>query len=186
VLLTLSLAGAETKFPIDKPVDGEPFRHSVSKIGDGLYLFRWWVYRNIFIVTDDGVIVTDPMNPKAAKLLQSETRKITDKPVRYVLYSHNHHDHISGGTVFEEEGAQFVAHKNVLKQLADHPSPVIPEPEITFEESYTVELGGKNPRVELLRAQSRRQPGGGAPARGEDSLYCRYRDATPGRLPHDA
>jgi len=84
-------------FPTQEPMGGKPFGHSVKNIGDGLYVFRWWVYRNIFLVTDKGVIVTDPMNPKAAKLLQKEIRKITDKPVKYVVYSHNHHDHISGG-----------------------------------------------------------------------------------------
>ena len=49
-LLFTSLAIAEQKFPIDEPVGGETWGHSVSEIGDGLYVFRWWVYRNIFIV----------------------------------------------------------------------------------------------------------------------------------------
>lgn len=133
--------------PTQEPMGGEAFGHSVKHIGDGLYVFRWWVYRNIFLVTDDGVIVTDPMNPKAAKLLRSEIRKITDKRVKYVIYSHNHHDHISGGTIFKEEGAKFIAHKNVLKELGDHPSAVTPLPDITFEDTYTVTLGGRT--VEL-------------------------------------
>ena len=141
-LLISSVATAE-EFPTQEPMGGEPFGHSVKNISDGLYVFRWWVYRNIFMVTDEGVIVTDPMNPKAARLLLGEIRKITDKPVKYVVYSHNHHDHISGGTVFEEQGATFIAHKNVLKELGDHPSPVTPLPDITFDDEYTVELGGR-------------------------------------------
>ncbi len=124
--------------------------HSVKKIGDGLYVFRWWVYRNIFIVTDDGVIVTDPLNPNAAKLLRSEIRKVTDKPVKYVVYSHNHHDHISGGNIFKEEGAQFVGHDNVLKELGDHPSPVIPLPDITFKDRYTLKLGDRTLELEYF------------------------------------
>ena len=52
-------------FPTTTPMGGEDFGHSVTDLGDGLYVFRWWVYRNIFIVTDEGVIVTDPMNAKA-------------------------------------------------------------------------------------------------------------------------
>lgn len=142
-LLFTSLAPAETKFPVGTPVGGEPFGHSVTEIGDGLYVFRWWVYRNIFIVTEDGVIVTDPMNPKAAKLLQAEIRKITDKPVKYVVYSHNHHDHISGGIIFKEEGAKFVGHKNILTELSDHPSAVTPSPDITFYNNHTVRLGDR-------------------------------------------
>lgn len=142
--LTLSTqAWAEKNIPLDEPMGGEKFGHSVKQIGDGLYVFRWWVYRNIFIITDEGVIVTDPLNPKAAKLLQQEIRKLTDKPVKYVVYSHNHHDHISGGTVFEKEGATFIGHENMLKELNDHPSAVIPLPDITFKNSYTVRLGNR-------------------------------------------
>ncbi len=143
LLLSTTMATAESNFPTKEPMGGEPFGTSVKNIGDGLYVFRWWVYRNIFLVTDKGVIVTDPMNPKASKLLREEIRKITDKPVKYVVYSHNHHDHISGGKIFKQEGAEFIAHKNVLKELADHPSPMTPLPDITFDDSYTLKLGGK-------------------------------------------
>lgn len=147
--LSLStLAYADQKLPTDEPVGGEPFGHSVTTLGNGVYVFRWWVYRNIFIVTDQGVIVTDPMNPKAAKILQAEIRRITDKPVKYVVYSHNHHDHISGGVIFKEEGAEFIGHENVLKELGDHPSPVTPLPDITFKERLTVELGGRTLELE--------------------------------------
>ena len=149
-LLIPALASAAPSFPTQEPMGGEPFGHSVKKIGDGLYVFRWWVYRNIFIVTDEGVIVTDPLNPKAAKLLQSEIRKVTDKPVKYVVYSHNHHDHISGGNIFKDEGAQFVGHENVLKELGDHPSPVTPLPDITFSDSYTLKLGNRTLELEYF------------------------------------
>lgn len=149
-LLIPTLASATPSFPTQEPVGGEPFGHSVKKVADGLYVFRWWVYRNIFIVTDDGVIVTDPLNPNAARLLRSEIRKVTDKPVKYVVYSHNHHDHISGGNIFKEEGAQFVGHDNVLKELGDHPSPVIPLPDITFKDRYTLKLGGRTLELEYF------------------------------------
>ena len=131
--------------PTQDPMGGKDFGTSVKNIGDGLYVFRWWVYRTFFLVTDEGVIVADPLNPKAAKLLQKEIRKATDKPVKYVVYSHNHHDHISGGSIFKEEGATFIAHKNVLKELGDHPHPLTPLPDITFEDSYTVKLGDREP-----------------------------------------
>lgn len=153
LLVSLGLsqtALAEGDYPINAPVGGEPFGHSVTPIGDGIYVFRWWIYRNIFIVTDEGVIVTDPMNPKAAELLQSEIRKITDQPVKYVVYSHNHHDHISGGVIFKEEGAKFVGHENVLKELGDHPSAITPLPDVTFADRHTVTLGGKSLELEYF------------------------------------
>ena len=148
--LLLSSIATASNFPTKEPVGGETFGYSTTNIGDGLYVFRWWVYRNIFLVTDEGVIVTDPMNPKAAKLLRSEIRKVTDKPVKYVVYSHNHHDHISGGNIFKEEGAKFIGHKNVLKELGDHPSAVTPLPDITFDDTYTLKLGGRTLELNLL------------------------------------
>lgn len=147
VLLSVNLTSAQ-ELPTKEPIGGETFGHSVKQISDDLYVFRWWVYRNIFLITDEGVIVTDPMNPKAAKLLQSEIRKITDKPIKYVIYSHNHHDHISGGNIFKEEGAKFIGHKNLLKELTDHPNPVTPLPDITFYNNYTLKLGNRT--VELF------------------------------------
>jgi len=45
--------------------------------------------------------------------------------------------------VFKKAGAKIIAHENVLKELADHPSPVIPLPDITFDKAYTVKLGGR-------------------------------------------
>lgn len=142
-LMLSVLAMASPKYPIDEPMGGQEFGHSVKQVSEGVYVFRWWVYRNIFIITDEGVIVTDPMNPKAANLLMGEIRKITDKPVKYVVYSHNHHDHISGGTIFKAEGAKFVGHENIVKELGDHPSAVTPLPDITFRDTYTLELGGR-------------------------------------------
>ncbi|MCK4709323.1 MAG: MBL fold metallo-hydrolase, partial [Gammaproteobacteria bacterium] len=142
--LWFSTASASEEFPIHEPMGGKPCGHSVKQVSDGVYVFRWWVYRNIFIVTDEGVIVTDPMNVKAASLLRSEIKKITDKPIKYVVYSHNHHDHISGGKIFKEEGATFIGQKNRLKELGDHPHPVTPSPDITFDKSYTVKLGGRS------------------------------------------
>jgi len=136
-----AIAQTDSNFPTKEPMGGEPFGHSVKNIGDGVYVFRWWVYRNIFIVTDEGVIVTDPMNAKVTNLLRSEIRKVTDKPVKYVVYSHSHHDHISGGSIFKEEGATFIGHKNILKELADHPTPLTPLPDVTFDNNYTVKLG---------------------------------------------
>lgn len=148
VLLTTTLTVAAQRLPTQEPMGGEAFGHSVKDLGNGLYVFRWWVYRNMFIVTDEGVIVTDPLNPKAAKLLQSEIRKVTDKPVKFVVYSHNHHDHISGGNIFKEEGAKFVGHANVAKELGDHPNPVTPLPDITFNDRYTLKLGGRTLELE--------------------------------------
>ncbi len=110
-------------------------------LGEGLYAFRYGPYRNIFIVTDDGVIATDPLDVKAAKPLREEIAKRTDQPVKYVAYSHSHWDHASGGQLLKDEGATFVGQRECLKNMAETRHPDVILPDITFDESYSIKLG---------------------------------------------
>lgn len=122
--------------------------HDTTKIADGVYVFRNTGTRSLFMVTDEGVIATDPVSPTHAKIFRQEIAKITDQPVKYVVYSHEHWDHVPGGQIFKDEGAQFVAHENCAAAFYDLPNPDIVMPDITFADDYTVELGGRS--LELL------------------------------------
>ncbi len=117
--------------------------HSTTKLADGLYAFRNTGTRSIFMVTDDGVIATDPINAETAKIFRAEIAKVTDQPVKYVVYSHEHWDHVQGGQIFKDEGAQFIAHENCVAHFYDLPNPNIVMPDITFSDDYTLELGGR-------------------------------------------
>lgn len=113
----------------------------VEDLGNGLHTFRYGPYRNIFIVTDEGVIATDPLGPKEAEALRAEISKITDQPVKYVAYSHSHWDHASGGQILKDEGAAFVAQEKCAENIAETPHPDMVPPDITFTDSYSIELG---------------------------------------------
>ncbi len=115
-----------------------------EQIGEGLYSFRWGAYRNIFLVTDDGVIATDPMGADSAGILRAEIAKITDKPVKYLVYSQSHWDHVTGGKIFKDEGAQIIAHERCATNIAARPHPDLIAPDITFSDTYSVELGGRS------------------------------------------
>jgi len=110
-------------------------------LGDGLYAFRFGPYRNIFIVTDEGVIASDPLDMKAAAPYRAAISKVTDKPVKYVAYSHSHWDHASGGQPLKDEGAQFVAQRECLKNMAETRHPDVVLPDIVFDDEYSIELG---------------------------------------------
>ena len=62
---------------------------------DDVYLFGAGAF-SMFVVTSDGVVVVDPVEPHQAELLDAAIDTVTDQPVRFVLYSHNHWDHITG------------------------------------------------------------------------------------------
>lgn len=113
-------------------------------LGGGLYAFRYGAYRNIFIVSDAGVIATDPLDPKAAGPMREAIAKITDQPIKFVAYSHSHWDHARGGQIFKDEGAQFVAQNECAKNMSETRHPEVVLPDITFEESYTIELGDRS------------------------------------------
>jgi len=82
---------------------------------DNVYLFRYQGHQSMFIVTPKGVIATDPIGryrPEAVTAYLAEIKKVTDQPVKYLIYSHAHFDHIAGGKPFKDQGAIVIAHKN--------------------------------------------------------------------------
>src|SRR6195256_6508324 len=90
----------------------QPPMFSTTKVEgtDGVYIFRYQGHQAIFIVTPEGVIATDPIGerrPQAVTTYIAEIRKITPAPIRYVIYSHSHYDHIAGGKPFKDAGAIF-------------------------------------------------------------------------------
>jgi glyoxylase-like metal-dependent hydrolase (beta-lactamase superfamily II) len=108
----------------------------------------------MFIVTNDGVIATDPIaygRPTGGQTYLDEIRKVTDKPVKYVIYSHHHFDHIAGGKAFKDAGATFIAHRRAkerLEQLRD-PNTVLPD-ETVSDSGRTITLGGTTLELRYL------------------------------------
>lgn len=72
-----------------------------------------------FVVTPDGVVVVDALgSPALAQALLAEIRRITPQPVRYVIVTHYHADHIYGLQVFKDAGAQVIGHADGRSYLA--------------------------------------------------------------------
>ena len=75
---------------------------------------------NVFIVNDNDVVVVDANGaPAITKEVLAALRKITDKPVKYVINTHYHDDHIRGNQVYRDAfpGVQFIAHKFAREYL---------------------------------------------------------------------
>ena len=97
----------------------------VKPVADGVYIFEFAGYQSMFVVDPGGVLITDPISPAAAPVYLSEVRKLTSAPIRYVVYSHHHFDHIAGGAPFKQAGAVFVAHRNAKVQLEHLKNPAV-------------------------------------------------------------
>lgn len=132
-------------FAFAKNIKGE-----VTKISESFYTFAHVGGRNVFFITGKGVIVTDPLNPWAAQMLRDEIRKVTDQPVKYVIYSHPHWDHAAGGRIFKDEGAKFIAQEKCVDYFKNFPNPDVIEPDITYKDNYTLKLGDRQLKLMYL------------------------------------
>ena len=119
----------------------------ITKLADDVYLYRHQFHQAIFITTPKGVIVTDPISSDAATWLKAKIKTLTDQPVRYVIYSHHHDDHITGGSVFADQ-ASFVSHAAAREKILQAKDPKTPVPDLTFTDRMSIDLGGKH--VELI------------------------------------
>jgi len=91
---------------------------AVHKVTDGVYVAVGYDLANsIMIEGDDGIIIVDTLSTyEDAKEVIAEFRKITDKPVKAIIYSHGHLDHVHGTGAFLEEGedVEIYAHDSHL------------------------------------------------------------------------
>src|SRR5918997_259598 len=108
----------------------------VQQFADDAYAFVNSGYISFFIVTDEGVIATDPGSqggPERAEAYRTAIESVTDQPVRYLVYSHDHADHATGGAVFADT-AMFISHRNAVEKIAAIDDPRTPVPEIAFND----------------------------------------------------
>ena len=88
-------------------------------------------------------MVIDPMNKRHAENMLIKIREVTQAPIKYLFYSHNHYDHAKGGQVFKDEGAEIISHIGAYEYIKANPSPdlVLPDTKWTGA-TYSVTLGG--------------------------------------------
>ncbi len=123
-------------------------RREITNISGDLYRFQNNFHYSVFLVTGDGIIATDPINAEAAEWLKAELASRFDQPVRYLIYSHDHADHSSGGEVFADT-AIVVAHENAKAVILGEGRPTA-VPGVTFRDSMTIELGGKTVELDYV------------------------------------
>jgi glyoxylase-like metal-dependent hydrolase (beta-lactamase superfamily II) len=121
-----------------------PFATARVEGTDNVYIYRYGFHQSMFVVTSAGVIATDPIGlgrPQAVTTYIDEIRKVTKAPIRYVVYSHHHWDHIAGGKPFKDLGAVFVAHRNAKARLEAIPNPDVVMPTQWLDKQFNLKLG---------------------------------------------
>jgi cyclase len=127
----------------------------------GLYFnYDKSISNSVVLITGEGVLVVDTrMHPRDAELLLAEIRKHTDAPVRWVINTQFHGDHHMGNSVFRDEGATIIQHRDTraiiqerfdfevgqrpFDQLGyDRNEVELVLPDVLFDSELTLELGG--------------------------------------------
>ena len=112
----------------------------VDEIADGIFWLVGSGYQTMFVTTGQGVIAVDAPQPIGEKYIQAIS-DVTDEPITHMIYSHSHADHTgAAGQIFPAD-IEYIAHKDTYDILSEASDPNRPIPTITFEDSYTLEVG---------------------------------------------
>jgi glyoxylase-like metal-dependent hydrolase (beta-lactamase superfamily II) len=139
VLLTPLPAAAQQTPPLPQ------VQSELVRVKPDVYAFRYQNHVSMFIPTDEGVVVVDPIgqtNARAPAVLEAAILSVTEQPVKWLLYSHWGADHGTGGSVFRDT-AQFLSHRNAAPKIAAANDPSSPVPDVTFDGGIPFTLGGK-------------------------------------------
>jgi cyclase len=140
----------------------------LKQVASDLYFFFDYNGSNaVFLVTDEGVLLIDTRtHPRHAQDLLDRIRKVTDKPIKWVVNSHFHGDHNFGNVVFKSPGTTFMAQQDTArfmqhlhaKEMARRvdgfrssgldPNEVkLVMPDVTFDSQMIIRLGGREVRL---------------------------------------
>lgn len=107
------------------------FEKKIHEVAPGLYsAVGYGIANSILLVGQDGLVIVDTMDDrKAGEEVLAEFRKISALPIKAIVYTHSHPDHIFGSAAFAREGSpQIYAHetlKATVERLASETTPII-------------------------------------------------------------
>jgi cyclase len=150
----------------------------LKEVAPGLYFLYDDISSNsAFLVTDEGVLVIDTrQHPAHGRDLIERIRKVTDKPIKWVVVTHAHGDHYYGNPAFKAIGATIIAHKDTMAGMIKNETAEFKRrqrffktmqldpnevktilPDVTFDSRFTIQLGNRT--VEIMHLGPGQNPG---------------------------
>jgi cyclase len=134
-----------------------PLPLHIEKVKGDLYMISGDGGNVAVYVTSEGVLLVDDMFDRNHADILAQVKSITDKPIKYVVNTHQHDDH-AGGDLKMLPFAEVIAHRNVRANLADIKQPYYEDtpgtpiglPRVTFSDELSVYLGGKEIRAKYF------------------------------------
>jgi cyclase len=129
----------------------------IEKVKADLYMISGEGGNVAVYVTSEGVVLVDDMFDRNHADILAQVKSVTDKPLKYVINTHQHDDH-AGGDMKMLPIAEVIAHKNARANLVhirqpyyeDTPGTPIGLPRLTFSDEASVFLGGKEIRAKYF------------------------------------
>ncbi|MHA1527639.1 MAG: MBL fold metallo-hydrolase [Alphaproteobacteria bacterium] len=173
--LSITMTAAALTAAMTLPAQAQEPKREITNIAGDVWRFQNNFHTTVFVVTAEGVVVTDPINAEAARWLEAEIASRFAMPVTHMVYSHSHGDHASGGAVFADT-ATVIAQENAPPEIDGV------APDIRFSERMSFTSGGHSFELTAL-----------GPGHGADMLAMVIRPegvayvvdvVSPGRLPY--
>ncbi len=148
--LILFIAG----FAIAQQAAPKPVELTTTKVADNLYTLTGSGGNMAFLVTGEGVLLVDTGTQPIAAEIRAAIKSVTDKPIKYVLITHHHYDHVGSNEGLSKE-ATIIAQQNVRKHLSAESTvlgrqvkAMAPEawPIVTFDNGMCLYMGGEEVR----------------------------------------
>jgi glyoxylase-like metal-dependent hydrolase (beta-lactamase superfamily II) len=174
---TVDMAAAQTasKTCDVKPVVGAPRNvtarqfevdynkgFAIQELASDVYMVSDGSFSNMFVVTNDGVVLVDAPVSYGAKLSEI-IASVTNKPITHLVYTHGHSDHVGGATHLKGT-FDVIASEGAAKELAQlnkpgrkHPFGIfvggggpVPTPTTIVAKEHTIEAGGKTIKLQTM------------------------------------
>ncbi len=122
------------------PAAAQDAERAIEQVEGDVYRFQNNFHYAMFVVTDEGIVVTDPIDADAVDWLKNELSEKFEQPVTHMIFSHYHADHASGGQGWGD--IEVIAHKN-FPQHVESGAVDTAMPTQTIGDSHSFALGGK-------------------------------------------
>lgn len=117
----------------------------LKELAKDVYFFSNGVDCTMFIVSQDGVVLIDPLRGSGPQLAKA-IREVTPQPVKYIIYSTHEARHIGDAYGFAK-GATIIAQRQTAERIQREGGGKIPAPQLTFGADYTLRTDAQS--VEL-------------------------------------
>jgi cyclase len=152
VALSVLLACIALVSPAVAERDWNAVQIKTTEVAHGVYMLQGAGGNIGLAVGTNAVLLVDGQYEQVAPKLQQAIAGLTDNPVRFLVNTHYHDDHVGGNATFGKQGATIVAHDNVRRRMVTEqwsalfeditpPYPAVALPAITFDDSLTFHLG---------------------------------------------